>query len=188
MADSHDVRQESKPGKEQAAASVCYKASCATPFGQMTLASDGTALTGAWFDGQRHFGSTLDDDGCVEAELPVFGAARAWLARYFAGRDPGPVPPVRLIGTPFRLAVWQLLREIPYGGLTTYGRLARELSRRMCPRRVSARAVGGAVGHNPLSLFVPCHRVVGGGGHLTGYAGGLTLKRRLLEMEGVRMG
>lgn len=161
---------------------ACYYRS---PLGDMTLASDGDALTGAWFDGQKYFGSTLHGSP-VTADLPVFRLSRAWLDHYFSGELPDDLPPLRPEGSAFRLAVWDLLNTIPYGTTRTYGDLARELARRT-GRNVSAQAVGGAVGHNPLSLFIPCHRVVGSDGSLTGYAGGVRLKERLLRLEGADM-
>lgn len=112
-------------------------------------------------------------------------AARAWLDAYFAGRDPGALPPVALHGTPFQEEVWAELALIPYGQLTTYGAIAQALSRKHGGKNVSARAVGVAVGKNPVSIIVPCHRVVGATGSLTGYAGGIARKVKLLKLEGV---
>ena len=157
-----------------------------SPLGDITMASDGEALTGLWFDGQKHFGSTLKGEA-VEKDLPVFEAAVRWLTLYFSWRDPGFKVPVRLEGTPFRRAVWEVLREIPYGQTCTYGEIASELAKRLGRERVPARAVGQAVGQNPISLIIPCHRVVGAGGALTGYAGGLERKRALLRLERDRM-
>lgn len=157
-----------------------------SPLGGMTLASDGTALTGAWFDGQKYFGATLRGDA-READLPIFGEATAWLDGYFAGSRPAAMPALRLEGTAFRMAVWDILRQIPYGEVVTYGHIAELVARKLGVGRMPAQAVGGAVGHNPISIFVPCHRVVGSGGSLTGYAGGLDKKARLLELEGVDM-
>ena len=149
-----------------------------SPLGEITLASDGRALTGTWFTGQTYFGSTLDKE-IQKAGLPVFRQACQWLDTYFKGQNPGVIPAVRLEGTSFRLAVWDVLRHIPYGRVMTYGEIAKMLG----GNRMSAQAIGGAVGHNPVSIFIPCHRVVGAGGKLTGYAGGLERKRRLLELE-----
>ena len=154
-----------------------------SPLGGMTLASDGTALTGAWFDGQKYFGATLRGDA-READLPIFGEAAAWLDGYFAGSRPAAMPALRLEGTAFRMAVWNILRQIPYGQVVTYGWMAEVIARKRGLKHMSAQAVGGAVGHNPVSVFVPCHRVVGSGGSLTGYAGGMDRKVRLLEIEG----
>ena len=150
-----------------------------SPLGGITLASDGERLTGLWFDGQAHFGSTLGP-GDQPGELPVFRQTAAWLETYFAGRKPDFTPPLALAGTPFRREVWGLLLDIPYGGTVTYGQMAQ----RMGQPASAARAVGGAVGRNPISLIIPCHRVVGAGGRLTGYAAGLARKKFLLALEG----
>ena len=153
-----------------------------SPLGGITLASDSSALTGLWFDGQKHYAETLDPEH-EERDLPVFDAACRWLEIYFSGRAPGLTPPFSLKGTPFRREVWDILLGIPYGSTMTYGAIADLLARRRGLSRMSARAVGAAVGRNPVSLIVPCHRVVGAGGRLTGYAAGLARKARLLELE-----
>jgi len=147
----------------------------ASPLGGITLASDGEALTGLWFDGQKHFARGLEEKRETK-DLPVFREAARWLDAYFAGLAPDFTPPLALHGTPFQERVWAALMEIPRGQTATYGELAARLSS-------SARAVGGAVGKNPVSLIVPCHRVLGADGSLTGYAGGVERKRRLLELE-----
>lgn len=159
-----------------------------SPLGPMLLAGDGDALTGLWFVGQKYFAAGLCAEPLVNDELPAFAAARVWLDEYFAGRQPASAGlPLAPTGSSFRQAVWDLLREIPYGETTTYGALARQLVVRLGRTAMSAQAVGGAVGHNPLTLIVPCHRVVGADGSLTGYAGGIERKRRLLALEGVDM-
>lgn len=152
-----------------------------SPLGPITLASDGDALTGLWFHGQKHY---PDLTGWQEEELPVFAQARAWLDAYFRRQVPGSPPPLRPAGTAFQKEVWAILTAIPYGATRTYAHIAGELARKKGLPRMSARAVGGAVGKNPISLIVPCHRVVGASGSLTGYAGGLDKKRALLELEG----
>ena len=151
-----------------------------SPLGPITLAADGDALVGLWFDGQVHFGETLSPEQ-AEKEMPVFEEADAWLRRYFDGRLPGPPPRLAPRGTPFRLAVWEALLSIPYGRTATYG----EIAARIGMSASAARAVGGAVARNPISLMIPCHRVIGADGSLTGYAGGPERKRRLLRLEGV---
>lgn len=153
-----------------------------SPVGRMLLASDGQALTGAWFWGQKYFPRTpMTEDGAV----PVFALARDWLDGYFAGSEPDPrALPLAPAGSPFRQLIWQLLLDIPYGTVTTYGALAEKAARRMGRYTMSAQAVGGAVGHNPLSVIVPCHRVVGADGSLTGYAAGVAVKSWLLQHEG----
>ena len=152
-----------------------------SPLGEITLASDGRALTGLWFAGQKHDRAGLRGDAQTR-DLPVFAETRRWLALYFAGREPDFCPPLAPRGTPFQRSVWDRLRRIPYGQTLSYGALARELG---CP---SARAVGSAVGRNPISLLIPCHRVLGADGSLTGYAGGLARKEALLRLEGVLPG
>lgn len=148
----------------------------ATPLGAMLLAAEGAALIGAWFVGQRHFAPGLPASPPI-GEAPILAAAKAWVEAYFAGRRPVCALPLAPRGTPFQQRVWAALRAIPYGATRTYGDLARALAS-------SPRAVGGAVGRNPLTLFIPCHRVVGAHGALTGYAGGLDRKAALLRLEG----
>lgn len=152
-----------------------------SPLGPITLAGEDGALTGLWFDGQKYFGAGLPA-GTPEGEPPVFRQVRAWLDRYFRGEDPGPAPPLAPAGTAFQRAVWEVLREIPYGRTATYGQVAQAAGRGL-GRNTSPRAAGSAVGRNPISLLIPCHRVVGAGGSLTGYAGGLERKEALLKLE-----
>lgn len=161
-----------------------YTYSYQSPLGGITMASDGAALTGLWFDGQKYFSEGLAD-GAAAKTLPVFDETMRWLDIYFSGRRPDFTPPLNLKGTAFRKEVWQLLLQIPYGQTITYGQLAAQLAAHNGLKRMSAQAVGGAVGHNPISIIVPCHRVVGTGGSLTGYAGGLTKKLALLKLEGI---
>ena len=156
-----------------------------SPLGPITLAGEDGALTGLWFDGQKYFGAGLPA-GTPEGEPPVFRQVRAWLDRYFRGEDPGPAPPLAPAGTVFQRAVWEVLREIPYGRTATYGQVA-QASGRGLGRNTSPRAAGSAVGRNPISLLIPCHRVVGAGGSLTGYAGGLERKEALLKLEGAEI-
>ncbi len=156
-----------------------------SPVGSVTVASDGVALIGLWIDGQKYFEATLGETE-QRPDLPILKEAHAWLDRYFAGEQPGPIPAVAPRGTAFRQRVWTMLANIPYGQLTTYGELAKRIEEET-GSRTSARAVGGAVGHNPISVILPCHRVVGADGSLTGYAGGLEKKIALLKIEGVDM-
>lgn len=160
-----------------------YLARYPSPLGPLTAGSDGESLTGLWFDGQKYFADTLT--GLYEKKpLLVFAQTERWLACYFSGREPDFTPPLKPEGSVFRKAVWEILLSIPYGKTITYGEIASVLAERT-GRRVSAQAVGGAVGHNPISLIIPCHRVMGAKGNLTGYAGGLDKKLSLLELEGV---
>ena len=157
-----------------------------SPLGGITLASDGEALIGLWFDGQKRFASTL----AAEREhrpLPVFEETVRWLHIYFSGREPGFTPPLCLRTTAFRRLVGEIMLAIPYGKTATYRDIAQLAAARMGLATLSAQAVGGAVGHNPISLIVPCHRVVGTDGSLTGYAGGMDKKLRLLQLEGADM-
>ena len=152
-----------------------------SPLGGVTLAGDGIALTGLWFDGQKYFAETLSADHEAR-DLPVFREAVLWLDCWFGGTVPDFTPPLAPRGTAFRKAVWEILLTVPCGRTVTYGEIAGILARRTGVR-TSARAVGNAVGHNPILLIVPCHRVVGAGGSLTGYAGGIERKKLLLKME-----
>lgn len=163
-----------------------YTASCQSPLGRILLAGDEVGLTGLWFEGQKYYAGNLDPDH-EERETEVFAAARRWLNIYFAGKKPDFTPPLHLTGTPFQLCVWNLLLKIPYGTTTTYGRIAAETAKQLGRDHMSAQAVGGAVGHNPVSVIVPCHRVTGAGKNLTGYAGGLDKKIWLLTREGISM-
>ena len=146
-----------------------------SPLGEIVLAADGDALIGLWFAGQAHFGAGLQRP--EEGDCAVLREARAWLDTYFAGKAPAALPKISPRGTAFQQRVWQALLQIPRGETVTYGALAAKLGSH-------ARAVGGAVGRNPISILIPCHRVVGADGSLTGYAGGTERKRRLLELEG----
>ncbi len=153
-----------------------------SPLGKITIAVCENYLTGLWFDGQKYFASTLPIE-FKEKKLPIFEQTKEWLECYFSGRIPDFLPALRLEGTPFRLAVWEILRGIPYGEVITYKDIAKEIEGKI-GRKMSAQAVGGAVGHNPVSIIVPCHRVVSCNGSLTGYAGGIARKLSLLTLEG----
>ena len=152
-----------------------------SPLGTLTLAGSQEALTGLWLPGQKYFASTLPPDAGRQDDLPVFRQAASWLDAYFGRQLLPTLPPLAPAGSDFRQAVWRLLLEIPYGETTTYGALAQRLRQ----RGISAapQAVGGAVGHNPISILIPCHRVLGTNGRLTGYAGGLERKQFLLDLE-----
>lgn len=163
-----------------------YTSQYTSPLGNITLASNGEALIGVWFDKQKYFASTLKEES-KEMELPVFFQTKQWLDCYFAGKDPGDVPPIHLEGSPFRLSVWKILQEIPYGQVVTYNDIAQKIARQKGLTHMSAQAVGGAVGHNPISILIPCHRVIGSNGSLTGYAGGIAIKEKLLLLEGVTL-
>lgn len=153
-----------------------------SPFGGITLASDGEALTGLWFDGQKYFADTLGKEN-TESELPVFTHAVRWLDIYFSGKVPNFIPLLNLRITAFRKAVCEIMMTIPYGQTITYGEIADIIAKKRNLKKMSAQAVGGAVGHNPISVIIPCHRVIGKNGSLTGYAGGLDKKIKLLTLE-----
>ena len=158
-----------------------------SPLGAMTMASDGEHLTGLWFDGQKYDRSTIDGNAELKPHLPVFTQAAQWLDSYFGGTDPGFTPPISVKGSDFKKMVSSIMLSIPFGATSTYARIAAEVARRTGRKQMSAQAVGGAVGHNPITLIVPCHRVLASDGSLRGYAGGVDRKERLLEMEGVNM-
>ncbi len=165
--------------------SASYSPPAEYRLGQIMLASDGENLAGLWFEGQKYFASTLTKAVTEKPDLPVFTAVRSWLDRYFAGERPAvSCLPLAPEGGTFRRAVWDILCGIAYGETTTYGEIAQVLALRMNKTSMSCQAVGGAVGHNPISIIIPCHRVVGKNGSLTGYAGGIDKKIRLLEHEG----
>lgn len=155
-----------------------------SPLGRIMLASDGLFLVGLWFDRQKYYADGLSKE-TKEKNLPIFDTASRWLTIYFAGGMPDFMPPISMRGSEFRKAVWEILLTIPYGKTMTYGEIARQMAPSKELPAMSAQAVGGAVGHNPISLIVPCHRVVGTNGSLTGYAGGLEKKKYLLSLEGM---
>mgnify|MGYP001382263796 CR=1 FL=1 len=159
-----------------------------SPIGMLTLACDGAHLTGLWMEGQKYFGGAIPEPMTERDDLPVFRAAKNWLNRYFAGQKPEISElPLHPIGGEFRQEVWKILCEIPYGEVVTYGDIAKKMAAQMGKKTMSGQAVGGAVGHNPISIIIPCHRVVGASGSLTGYAGGVDKKVKLLALEGVDM-
>ncbi|MDD4773387.1 MAG: methylated-DNA--[protein]-cysteine S-methyltransferase [Eubacteriales bacterium] len=164
-----------------------YSARYNSPVGEILLAGDeNNNIIGLWIAGQKYIADTMPKELAERDDLAVLREGMAWLDDYFAGLKPGlselPLAPA---GSIFRQQVWKVLAEIPYGELTTYGSVAKETAKRMGKDRMSARAVGGAVGHNPISVIIPCHRVIGSDGSLTGYAGGIEKKIMLLRHEGV---
>ena len=167
---------------------VVYKTAYESPMGMLTLASDGTSLIGLWIEGQHYFADSVRGEMTEHADLAVFEEVKTWLDRYFDGQNPD-VSGLKLtpVGTEFRKTVWNILREIPYGETRTYGQIAAQIAAQRGTKTMSAQAVGGAVGHNPISIIIPCHRVMGADGSLTGYAGGVDKKRFLLELEGIKL-
>ena len=156
-----------------------------SPIGGITLASDGKALTGLWFDGQKYFADTLSEN-YEKKKLPVFEETVKWLDIYFSGKEPDFTPPLLMKTTPFRKAVWEIMLTIPYGKTMTYGEIAKKIAQQRGLKKMSPQAVGGAVGHNSISLIIPCHRVIGTDGSLIGYAGGIDKKVKLLHLEKIQ--
>ena len=161
---------------------MIYTSEYISPMGGILLAADEIGIRGLWFEGQRFFARGLPEER-TEEETPAIAEATRWLDIYFTGKDPGFLPPLHPVGSAFRQEVWQLLLQIPYGKTVTYGDIAKRLAEKTGVEGMSAQAVGGAVGHNEISIIIPCHRVVGTNGSLTGYAGGIDKKVKLLESE-----
>ena len=161
-----------------------YSTTYNSPLGVITLGSDGTNLVGLWNEGQKYHGASIPDAMAEKDGLPIFDSTKKWLDNYFASKKPS-ISELLLspIGTEFRQKVWQVLREIPYGEVITYGDIAQKIAKDKGNAASLSRAVGGAVGHNPISIIIPCHRVIGANGKLTGYAGGLDKKQFLLKLE-----
>ena len=165
-----------------------YSTTYPSPIGIITLACNGDNLVGLWTEGQKYHGGTIPEAMIENNDMPIFIIAKKWLDRYFAGEKPGISElPLAPIGGEFRQGVWDILREIPYGEVITYGDIAKKMAVKMKRKSMSSQAVGGAVGHNPISIIIPCHRVVGSTGSLTGFAGGVQMKIKLLELEGADM-
>ncbi len=164
---------------------MLYKSLYDSPLGLITLVSDGKNLIGLWIENQVNFQKTIKEELFLDDDITVFKQTKRWLDRYFLGEvmSIGDLP-IAFNGSPFREEVWKILCDIPYGQLITYGDIAKEMASLTGKQKMSAQAVGGAVGHNPISIIVPCHRVIGAGGKLTGYGGGLDLKIKLLQREG----
>lgn len=165
-----------------------YTAHYKSPIGDLLLASDENSITGLWIKGQKYTESTMPKGMIERNDIPVLREGIEWLDDYFSKKKPElsrlPLAPS---GSVFRQQIWKILTEIPYGELITYGDIAAEAAKRMGKERISAQAVGGAVGHNPIAIIIPCHRVVGAKGNLTGYAGGIEKKAYLLRHEGADM-
>ncbi len=157
-----------------------------SPLGEILIAADDIGLTGLWFEGQKYYALHLDKEN-QEQETQILKDTKRWLDIYFSGQEPNFKIPLHFTGTDFQNEVWEILCSIPYGKTTTYGEIANILAKRKGLERMSAQAVGGAVGHNEISIIVPCHRVVGSQGSLTGYAGGIDKKVSLLKLEKVNM-
>lgn len=165
---------------------MIYSALYFSPIGEITLAATDDKLIGLWFAGQKYFGGSITVPMHLFNDNAVLNAAAKWLDRYFDGQQPA-ISELSIApnGTPFRQAVWDALIQIPYGRVTTYAAIAKQVAEKMGKTSMSAQAVGGAIGHNPISIIIPCHRVVGSDGNLTGYAGGIDTKIKLLKLEGI---
>lgn len=159
-----------------------YRKCLNSPLGEIVIAGNEYGLSGLWFYGQKYFPDDVRNYEKKE-DLPVFVQTEYWLNQYFQGQIPDFMPALCLQGTAFRMAVWDLLKEIPYGHTATYGEIACRIASLQGRRSMSAQAVGSAVGHNPISIIIPCHRVIGSNGSLTGYAGGIGRKKALLKLE-----
>ena len=159
-----------------------YISRYSSPLGGILIASDGFALTGLWFEGQKHFADNLEDEH-EEKNLPVFEQTAKWLDVYFSGKEPDFTPPLRMKTTPFRQSVCEIMLKIPFGQTMTYGEIASLIAKQKSLAKMSAQAVGNAVGHNSISIIIPCHRVMGANGDYTGYAGGIDKKIYLLALE-----
>ena len=165
-----------------------YSTRYSSPLGYIMIASDGKSLVGLWLEGQKYFGGSVTVEMTEKHDLPIFHETKNWLDSYFAGRRPMVSDlPLSPNGGPFRKAVWDILCQIPYGNYMSYGEIAQIIASQLNKSNMSSQAIGGAVGHNPISIIIPCHRVVGAKGSLTGYAGGIDKKFKLLEHEGVDM-
>ena len=167
---------------------MTYSTYYSSPIGVLMLASDGEKLIGLWVEDQKYFAATVKDDIEEKNDLPVFIAVKKWLDSYFSGEKPE-IPESLLApsGGEFRKKIWDVLCEIPYGEVVTYGDIAKKMAKIRGKEKMSAQAVGGAVGHNPISIIIPCHRVVGAKGSLTGYASGIDRKIKLLKHEKLDM-
>lgn len=165
-----------------------YRTTYPSPVGKMTIVCDGEHLLGLWIEGQKYHGGTILEEMAENPDMPLLNKTKKWLDRYFSGEQPNSSElSLAPVGSLFRQEIWRILCEIPYGETITYGDIAKKMAAKMKKESMSSQAVGGAVGHNPISIIIPCHRVVGSNGSLTGYAGGIHTKIKLLELEGVNM-
>jgi len=165
---------------------ILYTTNYISPIGKILLACDNIGLTGLWFKGEKYYPDNLNTEHKNMKHF-IFEKVKLWLDIYFSGKEPNFIPPIHMIGSSFRIDVWKILCQIPYGKTTTYGKIASIIAGQKGLSRMSAQAIGGAIGHNKISIIIPCHRVVGTNGNLTGYAGGIDKKIKLLSLEGADM-
>lgn len=167
---------------------MLYKSYYYSPLGKILLVSNESNLVGLWLEGQKYFLDNLTQKVILNDEIKILVKTKKWLDRYFDGEKPK-IEELELEprGSDFRQEVWKLLCEIPYGEVTTYGKIAKKVAKKVNKEKMSSQAIGGAIGHNPISIIIPCHRVVGANGNLTGYAGGIDKKIKLLQLEKVNM-
>ena len=164
---------------------MIYTTYYSSPIGKIMTASGGESIVGLWFEGQKYYGGIIKEEMVVKDDLPIFQKLKKWLDRYFNGKKPDIYElPLEPAGSDFQKEVWKILCQIPYGKCMTYGDIAKQIAAKMGKKNISAQAVGGAVGRNPISIIIPCHRVIGANGNLTGYAGGIDKKIALLKNEG----
>lgn len=159
-----------------------YLSSYQSPLGEIVLFASDEGLSGLWFMGQKYFTRQKEH---IYQEIPLFADVKRWLDVYFSGKEPNVTLPLHFRGSPFQNEVWEILCQIPYGKTTTYGQIAKQIAAKRGLSKMSAQAIGGAVGRNEISILVPCHRVIGANGNLTGYAGGIDKKIALLQLEGI---
>lgn len=171
--------------EKQKMENIMYTSTYDSAIGSLLLAADDIGLVGLWLNSDRFYTNLLANREYIAKGTPILQEAKRWLNAYFSGHEPKVEVPLHLIGTPFRQEVWKLLLQIPYGQVATYGDLAKKMAEKRGVAYMSAQAIGGAVGHNEISIIIPCHRVIGANGNLTGYAGGIDKKLKLLELEGV---
>lgn len=163
-----------------------YMSRYESPLGNITLVADETGLIGLWFIGQKNYMYNINSEVRSE-DNSILIEAKEWLDAYFEGNNPNKKLPLHFKGTDFQKEVWKILYTIPYGKTITYGEIAKMIAKKREIKRMSSQAVGGAISHNPIAIIVPCHRVIGSDGRLTGYAGGIDIKKKLLELEGINI-
>ena len=169
---------------------IFYKAEYKSPLGNIIICCDecGKNIVGVWFENQKHFADNIEGKIIENHSLKIFMKVKLWLDKYFVGKKPNKKEfSIKFIGTVFQKSVWKILCKIPYGKVITYGDIAQKIAKQQGIQKMSAQAVGSAVGHNPISIIVPCHRLIGKNNKLAGYAAGIDKKKKLLQLEGVNM-